>query len=83
MRLIDKETIKRAKQVQQECNLPVNNRLQEFTRLEELFREVMAPDVPSYDVGAIQPINFTEWLYTEGIHSPGTARRDLPARESV
>ena len=40
----------------------------DFSRLEQVLREVMEPDVPSYDVNSSQSVDFDEWTYTEGFH---------------
>lgn len=42
-----------------------DSKLKEF---EEIYREQMFPDIPSYDVACVQPTGFTEWGYSEGFH---------------
>ena len=58
-----------AREVRKQHRLPVDGRraLANLTRLEEVYRKALSPDVPSYDVSCIQEVRFDEWLYTEGL----------------
>ncbi len=59
----------RAADVRKDLGLPNDGRnaLGDFGRLEEVFRDVMAPDVPTYDVTSTQGPGFDEWCYTESL----------------
>ena len=60
-----------AAQVRKDLTLPADGRkaLPDLARIERIFREVLEPSVPSYDVNSVQDIDFDEWTYTEGLHS--------------
>lgn len=56
-----------AAEVRVEEKLPAHGRNSEaLARMERLFREAMAPDIPSFDVNRVQSARFDEWCYTEG-----------------
>ena len=63
------EAFKSAKQVRCDQKLPEDGRdaFSDLARLEKVFRDVLSPDVPSFDVNSVQEINFDEWIYTEGL----------------
>ena len=58
-----------AGEVRKAHRLPVDGRraLANLSRLEEVYRKALSPDVPSYDVSCTQGVDFDEWLYTEGL----------------
>lgn len=41
---------------------------QRLKQLDEMFRATIAPNVPSYDVNKVQPVDFDEWCYTDGLN---------------
>ena len=59
-----------ARKVKGKSNLPIIGRsLEEFEKLETVYREAMVPDVPTFDIDAGHSINFHEWTYTDGLMS--------------
>ncbi len=58
-----------ARQVRKAGRLPADGRgaFGPLARLERVFREVLAPDVPTFDVNSVQGVCFDEWTYTEGL----------------
>lgn len=66
------DRMKNAAEVRKEERLPADGRnaLPQISRLEAIFRDVMAPDVPSYDVDSGRHVSDTQdWTYTEGFGS--------------
>lgn len=62
------EAEKNIRRVRKEQKLPKDGRgIDELLRLEKIFRRVMDPHVPSYDVNSVQSVDFDEWTYTEGL----------------
>ena len=63
------ESSKMAGQVRREQRLPKDGRnaYSNIKRLEEVFRDSLYPNIPTFDVGSVQGVNFDEWLYTEGL----------------
>ena len=63
------ECLKSAQQVRKEQRLPSDGRgaTNNLKILESVFRDVLSPDVPTYDVNSLQGPDFDEWTYTEGL----------------
>ena len=63
-----KEKSMLAEEVLKQEKLPRRNRQRdEFKALEQVYRNIMAPDIPAYDVTSVQSAHFDEWIYTEGL----------------
>ena len=61
------DRLKTARVVRSETNLPTGRAsFVQFERVEALFRQTMAPHIPTYDVNSVQGVEFDEWTYTEG-----------------
>ena len=69
MRHVFPNSQKTAQKIRKEHDLPRDGRKVgvNLARLEKVFREVLAPDMPSYDVNCGQGADFDEWTYTEGL----------------
>ena len=65
--LVDPRSLRNAADVRKELSLPTYGRGDNLARLEKVYRTVLAPDVPSYEVHKSQPVEFDEWCYTEGL----------------
>ena len=66
---MNKDAYETAESVRRQLKLPPEGRpgSDKLAELEAVFREAMAPDVPTYDVNSVQNADFDEWTYTEGL----------------
>ena len=65
--MIFPEAAKTAAEVRDELGLLVMKSDENLRRLEAAFRSAMSPDMPSYDVFAIQGADFDEWSYMQAM----------------
>ena len=71
MKHIQQGALKSAQQVRREEKLPKDGRnaTNDLKILENVFRDALDPDIPSYDVNSTQGTDFDEWTYTEGLEA--------------